>query len=124
MMGDVVSGAAVTNLLNVRTGEEIRECTSVEEAVLWCYRHDFGASALGPLSMDDPHAEANVGFAVPHFEDYLRLLLKHPGSFDIPAYARVLYAQMVAEAETLPRQSDGDLVWEDWLQYIARFRPA
>jgi hypothetical protein len=108
--------------LNLRDGGEIRECSSFDEAVLWCYRHDSGALGVGPQWSGDPDFEAKLGFALPHLEDYLRLILKQAESFDIPAYARSLHARMIAESDRIERYSDGEFVWDSWEAYYKRFR--
>ncbi|HEX8622499.1 MAG TPA: hypothetical protein VF718_11050 [Allosphingosinicella sp.] len=112
---------AIEARLNLRDGAVIRECGSFDEAVLWCYRHDCGALGVGPASRHDPDFEARLGFALPHLEDYLRLILKAPESFDIPAYARSLHERMIDESERIERDSDGELAQASWEAYYKRF---
>jgi hypothetical protein len=113
----------IRSRLNVRDGIEIGECGSFDEAVLWCYRHDSGP--IGVLWVDDPgdpDFETSLRFALPHLEDYLRLILREPQAFHIPSYAQTLYARLAAELQRIERHPSGETVWESWLAYVARFR--
>jgi hypothetical protein len=118
----VNSDIEIRERLNLREGMEIRECGSFDEAVSWCYRHDFGPLGWWPQEFADPDFDVKLGFAQPHLEDYLRLLLKEPESFDIPAYARTLFERMIAETEKIDRYPDGDLIMESIVAYNSRFR--
>lgn len=116
--------ADVLGRLNIRDGMEVREHGSLDEAVLWCYRHDFHPIGAWPEGLKDPDFDVKVGFALPHLEDYLRLILKDAGSVDIPAYAQSLYPRMIAETEKFDRYPNGDLRTEGVVAALVRFASA
>lgn len=114
----------IRDQLNVRRGMEIGERETIEEALLWCFCHDIHPVLPWTATEYDPSSEERLRLAGPLLEDYLNLIIKNPGGFDVQSLTKLLIGQIDRDLAEMDVDSDGEITTDAMMQAFARFQTA
>ncbi|QOT71868.1 hypothetical protein H5V43_01430 [Sphingobium fuliginis] len=101
--------AEIADQLNIRRGMVPRECSTLDDAVLWCCRHDIHPAFPWDGLDYDPTVEERNALSLPLLEDYLGLILSNAKSINIASYARSLLDRIDSDLANLERYCDGGI---------------